>query len=101
MRFFIIGDKDTVTGFSLVGIEGAVAYTRAEALKALKQALNCRDIGITLITERLAKEIRSTIDELLSRRKCTLILQIPDLNGPLQERRSVEEYVISALGVKV
>ena len=101
MKFFIIGDKDTVTGFSLAGIEGVVSSCRAETLKALKDALNCRDIGITLITERLAKEIRSTIDELLSRKKCTLILQIPDMRGPLQERRSVEEYVISALGVKV
>lgn len=101
MRFFIIGDKDTVTGFSLVGVEGVVAHTRVEALNAIKQAMNCRDIGIILITERLAIEIRSTIDELIFRRKCTLILQIPDLNGPLQARRSVEEYVISALGIKV
>jgi V/A-type H+-transporting ATPase subunit F len=101
MKFFIIGDKDTVTGFSLVGIEGAVVRSRADSLRELKQALTDKDIGIILITERVAREIRSTIDELLSQRKFTLILQIPDLNGPLQERRSVEEFVISALGVKV
>lgn len=101
MKFFIIGDKDTVTGFSLVGIEGAVARSRSDALREIKQALTDKDIGIILITERIAREIRSTIDELLSQRKCTLILQIPDLNGPLQERRSVEVSVISALGVKV
>ncbi|UCH00875.1 MAG: V-type ATP synthase subunit F [Deltaproteobacteria bacterium] len=101
MKFYIIGDKDTVIGFSLVGIEGAVALSQAEALRSLRQALNRNDIGIILITERLGREIQPIIDELLSQKKCTLILQIPDLKGPLQGRRTVEEVVLSALGVKV
>ena len=101
MRFYIIGDKDTVTGFSLVGIEGTKADSGIEAFKALKEAMNCKDIGIILISERLAKEIQPTINELMSQRECILILQIPDTNGALQSRQSIEEFVLSALGVKV
>ena len=101
MRFFMIGDKDTVAGFSLVGIEGAVAHSRAEALRAIKQALNAKDIGIILITERLAEEIGSTIDELLSKKRCTLVLRIPDMGGALEGGGTIEQFVLSALGVKV
>ncbi|MGA1795454.1 MAG: V-type ATP synthase subunit F [bacterium] len=101
MRFYTIGDKDTVAGFSLVGIEGCVAHSRSDALRALKQALNTKDIGIILITEKLAEEIRPAIDELLSQRKCTLILRIPDMNGALDCGRNIEEFVLSAVGVKV
>lgn len=101
MKFYIIGDKDTVTGFLLVGIEGAVALSQAETLRSLRQALKRNDIGIILITERLGREIQPILDELLSQKKCKLMLQIPDLKGPLEGRRSVEEFVLSALGVKV
>lgn len=90
-----------VTGFSLVGIEGTKADSGKEALSALKEAISCKDIGIILISERLAKEIQSTIDELMTRRECILILQIPDSNGALQGRQSIEEFVLTALGVKV
>ena len=101
MKFYIIGDKDTVTGFSLVGIEGTVAHSQADSLRSLRQALNRNDIGIILITERLGREIQPILDELISQKKCTLILQIPDLKGPLKSRKTVEEFVLSALGVKV
>ncbi|MGA1842373.1 MAG: V-type ATP synthase subunit F [bacterium] len=101
MRFYIIGDKDTVTGFSLVGIEGTKADSGVEALRALKEAINSKDIGIILITERLAKEIQSTIDALMTQRECVLVLQIPDAGGALQGRQSIEEFVLTALGVKV
>ena len=101
MRFYVIGDKDTVTGFSLVGIEGTKADSGQDALIALKEAINSKDIGIILITERLAKEIQSTIDELMTQRECILVLQIPDINGAMQGRQSIEEFVLTALGVKV
>jgi len=101
MRFYMIGDKDTVAGFSLAGIEGAVAHSRTDALRALKEALNTRDVGIILITEGLAEEIRPDIDELLSQKRCALILRVPGMDGALEGGRSIEEFVLTALGVKV
>lgn len=101
MKFYIIGERETVTGFSLVGIEGAAINSKSEALQALKNVLNRKDIGIILITERAAKEIQAVIDELLFKKKCQLILQIPDVNGALRCTKSLEEFVLAALGIKV
>ncbi|MGA1869494.1 MAG: V-type ATP synthase subunit F [bacterium] len=102
MKFLVIGDKDTVVGFGLVGVRGLVADSETEAMKALKQAIKEQEVGIILITERLAKRIQTTINKLLiNRRENHIILQIPDTNGSLSDRPSVEEFVLSALGVNV
>jgi len=102
MKFLLIADKQTAAGFSLAGIEAMVARSKSEALKALQLAIHRNDIGIILITERLAKEIQSNIDHLLCyRKKCHLIMEIPDMDGSLKDRHSVEEFVMSALGIKV
>jgi V/A-type H+-transporting ATPase subunit F len=102
MKFLVIGDKDTVTGFSLTGIEGLVVNSKTETVKALQKVIHRQDIGVILITERLAREIQKTIDSLLSyRKKCHLILQIPDVHRSMPVKHTVEEFVLSALGIKV
>lgn len=102
MKFFLVGDKETVLGFSLAGVEGVAAESDSEVLAALQQAARRSDIGIFLITERLAERVRPFLDKMLLRKKkCTLILEIPDRLGPLPERRSVEDFALSALGIKV
>ena len=74
MRYYVIGDKETVLGFSLIGIEGVMVDTKMQIMNALKQAINRQDIGIILITERAAEQIRDTIDNLLCHKKrCHLI----------------------------
>ncbi len=102
MKFFVIGDRDTVAGFSLIGVEGITVNTKTDTIKALQNAIHRQDIGIILITERLAREIHNNIENLLSyRKKCHLILQIPDAHRSLPIKHTVEEFVLSALGIKV
>ncbi|MGA1844087.1 MAG: V-type ATP synthase subunit F [bacterium] len=102
MKFLIIGDKDTVTGFSLAGIEGIVANSKREAMRELQQAVNRKGVGIILITEGLARQMQDVINDLLfCTKKCHLILQIPDVQGQPMGPRMVEEFVLSAIGVKI
>jgi V/A-type H+-transporting ATPase subunit F len=101
MQFFVIGDEDTVLAFSLAGVKGVVTDSSKEAIKALKQALCQKEIGIILITEGLGRLIQKTIDGLLCKKRYHMILQIPDISNYLSGRRSVEDFVCSALGVKI
>lgn len=101
MKFFLIGDKETVLGFSLAGVESMAAESKAEILTTLRQAQNRSDIGIFLITERLAERVRPFLDTMLLQKGGPLVLEIPDRQGPLPGRRSVESLVLSALGIKV
>jgi len=102
MKFFLIGDQQTVLGFSLAGVEGVSVDSGQQALAVLRKLSRRQDVGICLITEKLAEEVRPYLDKmLLKKRGGALILEIPDRLGPQPDRRSVEDFALSALGIKV
>ena len=100
MRYFIIGDEDAVLGFGLVGVEGTVAGSVAQAREAFSEAIEQSDIGIIIITERAADLIRPQVDQFIFTRNFPLILEIPDRQGPLAGKPGIREMVNQAIGIK-
>ncbi len=101
MRCFAIGDTQTVLGLRLVGVEGAVATEREQALAAFNQAVGAKDIGLVLVSEPVAKTIRAEIDTRLYGFGSPLVLEIPDASGPAPDRLKIEDVVRKAMGVSV
>ena len=62
MKYYVIGDEDAVLGFGMVGVRGRRARNASEAAEAFREALSDREIGIILITERIAELIRPQVD---------------------------------------
>lgn len=61
MKVVIMGDSDTVVGFRLAGIHEAYEFDLSElsierARNKLKELVERDDVGIILITERLAQK---------------------------------------------
>ena len=101
MQFFVIADEHTVTGFKLVGLEGEIVETADEAREALERAFSSSDIGIIIITERIAAKIHREMEEYIFGHNFPLIIEIPDRTGPMEGRLSIRELVRSAVGVNV
>lgn len=101
MRYFIIGDEDTVLGFGMVGVEGRVTGSREETESAFKHALKDHSIGIVLITEGAAEHIREEVDSYLFSEQFPLIVEIPDRKGRLQGRPGLREMVNEAIGIRL
>jgi len=101
LKFFCIGDEDTVTGFRLAGIPGRIAFDAAGAGAALEEAVSKADYGIIVITERLADGVRSRIDAIRIERDRPLILEIPGPEGPLPGRKGLREFVQEAVGMRI
>jgi V/A-type H+/Na+-transporting ATPase subunit F len=101
MKYHIIGDEDTVLGFGMVGVEGRVAETPAEAEAAFRAALEIKELGIIVITERTAELIRPVLDPYVLSRRFPLVVEIPDRRGPMPGRKSVREMVTEAIGIKL
>jgi V/A-type H+-transporting ATPase subunit F len=101
MKFFVIGDRQTVLGFRLVGIEGAVASEREDALDALSAAVARKDVGIVLITEAIASKMRDEVDARLYGMGFPLVLEIPDASGPSPQRPKIEDVVRKAIGISI
>ena len=101
MRYFIIGDEDAVLGFGLVGVEGTVAASVAQAREAFSEAIEQSDIGIIIITERAADLIRPQVDQFIFTRNFPLIVEIPDRQGSLAGKPGIREMVNQAIGIKL
>ncbi len=101
MKFYVIADENTVTAFKLVGLEGEVVENADSAKEALEKAFESGEIGIIIITERIAASIREEMEDFVFKHSFPLIIEIPDRKGPLEDRISIREMVNSAVGVKV
>ena len=101
MKFHVIGDRQTVLGFRLVGVEGTVATEREEALTALHEAVENTDTGIVLVTEAIAGKIRDEVEARLYGMGFPLVLEIPDASGPAEDRPEIDEIVRKAVGISI
>ena len=101
MRYFIIGDEDTVLGFGLVGVHGQSARNSEEAQRAFNLALEDKDVGIIIITERVAELIRPLVDRYVFTQSFPLIVEIPDRHGPLAGKPGIREMANQAIGIKL
>jgi V/A-type H+/Na+-transporting ATPase subunit F len=100
MRYFVIGDEDTVLGFSLVGTQGMVATNVAEAQNALDKALEHKDYGIIIITENVADMIRAQVDRYLFSETFPLIVEIPNRFSE-GGSKDLKKMVNEAIGVSL
>jgi V/A-type H+-transporting ATPase subunit F len=101
MKYFVVGDEDAVLGFGLVGVEGRAVHSPQEAQEAFASALEDKEVGIVLVTERIAELIRPQVDRYVFTRSFPLIVEIPDRRGPLAGKPGIREMVNKAIGIKL
>ncbi|MDD3822240.1 MAG: V-type ATP synthase subunit F [Sphaerochaetaceae bacterium] len=100
MRYFVIGDEDTVLGFSLVGTQGLSAANAEQARAALAKALENHEYGIIIITQDIADMIRSEVDRYVFTETFPLIVEIPNrATGGVS--RDLKALVHEAIGVSL
>ncbi len=101
MKFFCIGDTDTVAGFRLAGITSRIATTPEQTQAAIEETLRNTDYGVVIITEKLADGVRQLIETLRLERERPLIVEIPGPEGPLPGRKSLRQFVQEAVGMRI
>ncbi len=101
MRYFVLGDEDTVLGFGMAGVSGAAVGSARDAESALGEAIADKSIGIIIITERVADMVRPTVDKFIFTRQFPLIVEIPDRRGVVAGRPGVREMINAAIGIKL
>jgi len=101
MKFHCIADEDTVRGFRLAGIEGVAVDTAAEAEQAVRRAAENPDIGILILTDLVAAEIRPLVDDIRVNRSRPLITEIPGPDGPMPGRKTLRQLVQEAVGIRL
>ncbi len=97
MKIMAITDPDTALAFRLAGIEAVSIIRKEEASAALEKAARHPDMGIVLVTERIARDAQKTIRKLSHERHLPLFIEIPDTKGPIGKRPSAAESMAAIL----
>jgi V/A-type H+-transporting ATPase subunit F len=102
MKLFLISDNiDTLVGMRLAGIEGCVVHEQAELKTALAKAVNDKEIGILLLTEKFGRDFPELVNKVKLETKQPLIIEVPDRHGTGRKPDFITSYVNEAIGLKV
>ncbi len=102
MKFFLISDNiDTQIGLQLVGVKGVVVHQKEEALKELNELKKRNDIGILILTEKIAELVPQELKEMRLSKKLPLVTLIPDRHGSRRPENFITKYVQEAIGVRL
>ena len=110
MKFFVIGSREIVLAFRLVGIDGVYAESREEALDAFNRLIgNGGTINVPtgelprvlILTEDVACMIENEEIEWQKTGKFPLIVEVPGIQGHLVGKKTLSEAIREAVGVQV
>ena len=101
MKFYCIGDEDTVRGFRLAGVEGRIVETPTETAAVLGEATNRDDVGVVILTSRLARAIPRVLEAIRLGRDYPLIVEIPGPEGAAPEDQGLRRMAQAAVGLNL
>ena len=99
---YLISDNvDTLTGMRLAGVDGVVVHEREELRKELETAMDDKNVGIILLTEKFGREFPDLLNEIKLERTFPLLIEIPDRHGTGRNKDFITSYVNEAIGLKL
>jgi len=103
MKISVVGDLTTITGFRLAGVKDTYEIDEpGRAVSTLKELLKDENIGLIIISEKIADEIREDIEMLTEGRFTPIVVEIPDKRGPIEKKVDpIKELVKKAVGVEI
>lgn len=103
MKTVVIGDWHMVSGFALLGIKIAfMPLNPQETESVLNKCLDDPNIGMILILDRLADEIRPFLSRIETEKVLfPVIVEIPGTEGPRERADPVERLIRRAVGIDV
>lgn len=102
MRFYLISDNsDAMNGLRLAGIEGTVARNEEDVRAALQSIARQKDIGMILVTEKIAEAYTEALDPVLGNAGGPLLVTVPSTGGSAAGKDRITRYIREAIGIKV
>ena len=101
MRYYVIGDEDTVLGFRYAGVPGDFVESPDEAKAALERVTRQPDIGILIITDTVADGIREEVNAVRFKHAKPLVVEVPGITGPSDKRQDLLALLREAVGIRV
>lgn len=110
MEYFVIGEREIVLGFMLVGVEGQIANNRRDALEAFSKMTGLSSTNapaikdkpkILILTEDVSDMLSKEVMNWQMTGKTPLIVEVPGLQGHIEGRKTLTDSIREAVGIQV
>lgn len=113
MSYCIIGERELVIGFSLVGVEGFTAHSREEALLAFNKVTGGGNVlagnlpsaverpKVLIVTEQVSEFLSEELKSWQLKGDYPLIVEIPCLQGKMEGKKTLTDSIREAVGIHV
>lgn len=114
MEYYIIGERELVLAFGLVGVKGTYASNRDQALEAFYKLTGQKNSAklvatpinvdipkILILTENVYVMLDEEIRAWQLSGKFPLIVEIPGLQGKMVGKKSLTDSIREAVGISV
>ncbi len=110
MKYFVIGERELVLAFSLVGITGVTAVNRTEVLDAFRRVTGSGAMSVhtpaiserpkvLILTEEAGSLIEEEVREWQMNGDYPLIVEIPGLQGHISGKKTLTDAIREAVGI--
>ncbi|HID60630.1 MAG TPA: hypothetical protein EYP46_02075 [Hadesarchaea archaeon] len=99
----VIGDLSTTTGMALAGVPYTYVHKkRDETLAKLKEFFGDKQIGLILLTYRIAEELEPDFSQFMrSKSMIPVVLKIPDKTGYAPKVDELSEMIRRTVGTEI
>lgn len=112
MQYFVIGERELVLAFNLVGVQGDVVVNRTEALDSFSRVtgkggviagmpVTEERVKVLILTEEVSSMLEDEVSEWQKTGKFPLIVEIPGINGHLEGKKTLTDAIREAIGISV
>lgn len=113
MKYSVIGERELVLGFALVGVQGTVVGSRDEAIDAFFRATGRGNMlaggtpvtgeraKVLILTEEVAEMLEQEVREWQMGGEYPLIVEVPSLHGHMSGRKTLTDSIREAIGIHV
>lgn len=111
MEYYIIGEREIVLAFALVGVKGTYASNRNQALDAFNRVTGQGSLisapvrteipKVLILTEDVSVMIAQEVSDWQIKGRFPLIVEIPGIQGKIIGKKSLTDSIREAVGIQV
>jgi V/A-type H+-transporting ATPase subunit F len=98
MRIVAIGSRVFITSFQLAGVQGLKVESSSDALTQINRLTGKNDVGLVLLSDDIAKDIRKELTDIRAKTPTPLIFELP-APGSKKEKVDYRALLKQILGV--
>lgn len=111
MEYYVIGEREILLGFSMVGIAGTAVSNEKEAYNAFKLVTGCDNSStlgtpssiprVLILSETVAQMLEDEVLAWQMKATYPLIVEIPGLQGRIEGKKSLSNLIQEAIGIQI